>query len=141
MERDKQKKEAIRRMKKLGLMDDVISLFSKEDRLYYSERQNKQYPAVLYWLDNDPEYEQMVKDFEEVTGYLVYHVILTRTGFGKILDFLFVSTYEDDWEYEIERCQDGFYVTSQANNLTDESLSDMGSIVVRPAIGGLERIY
>lgn len=141
MERDKQKIEAIRRMKKLGLMDDVISMFSKEDRLYYSERLNKQYPAVLYWLDNEPEYEQMVKDFEEETGYLVYHVILTRTKFGKIIDFLFVSTYEDDWEYEIERCQDGFYVTSQANNLTDELLSDMGSIVVRPVIGGLERIY
>lgn len=140
MDRNKQKNEAIRRMKELGLMNDVISLFSKEDRLYYSERQNKMFPAVLYWLDNEPEYEQMVKDFEDRTGNLVYHVILTRTGFGKILDFLFVSQYEDDWEYELEDKGKEFYVTSMANNLTDEAMSDMGSIVVRPAIGGLERI-
>ena len=62
---DKLKNEAIKRMKKIGLMDEVISLFSNEDRLYYSERQNKQFSAVLFYLDEKPEYKEMVEKFEK----------------------------------------------------------------------------
>lgn len=134
------KEEAIKRMKKLELMDDVISLFSKEDRLYYSERQNKQFPATLYWLDNNEEYTKLVKEFEKKTGYVVYHCILTRTSFGTILDMLFVSKYEEEWEYELEEVNGKYYAMSNARNLTDENLSDMGTIVIRPVMGGIERI-
>lgn len=138
---DKIKEEAKRRLKYLGVMEEVNSLFSKEDRIYYSERQNKMFPAVLYWLDNRPEYVKMVKEFEKRTGHKVYHCILTRTSFGLILDMLFVSKYEEDWEYEFEEYPDGsFRVMSMANNLDDDGLSDMGSIIVRPVMGGLERI-
>lgn len=101
---------------------------------------NSQFPATLFYLDNKKEYEQMKKDFEERTGHLVYHAILTRTFFGLILDFLFVSKYKDDWEYELEENNGNFYVMSMANNLSDENMSDMGSIIVRPIIGGIERI-
>lgn len=134
------KEEALRRMNKLNLMQDVINLFSKEDKLYYSERQSGLMPAVLYWLDNKEEYVKMVKEFEERTGYVVYHVIKTNTSFGEILDFLFVSTYDDDWDYEIEKYGEHIRVMSMANNLTDEHMSDMGSIYVKPKMGGLERI-
>ncbi len=134
------KEEAIKRMKKLGLMDDVISLFSNEDRLYYSERQNKQFPATLFYLDNKPEYKEMVRKFEEKTGYVVYHCILTNTRFGRILDMLFVSIYKEDWKYELEESRKGYISISMANNLDDEACSDMGSIEVRPVMGGLERI-
>lgn len=134
------KEEALRRMNKVNLTKDVINLFSKEDKLYYSERQSGLMPAVLYWLDNNEDYVKMVKDFEERTGYLVYHVIKTHTSFGVILDFLFVSTYDDDWEYEIEDAGEYTRVMSMANNLTDEHMSDMGSILVKPKMGGLERI-
>ena len=140
MDRNKMKTEAIRRLKKLNVINDVVSLFENEDRLYYSKRQNSQFPAVLYFLENKDEYVQMVKDFEKETGYLVYHVIETRTSFGKILDFLFVSKYEEDWEYELEEGNGRFIAISMANNLSDPNCSDMGSIYVRPAIGGIERI-
>lgn len=132
-------KEAIKRLNKLGLMKEVIDAF-KEGKIYYSERQNSQFPATLFYLENEPKYVEMVKKFEEENGYKVYHVIKTSTNFGEILDFLFVSTYEEDWEYEIEEYNGTFYVMSMANNLTDDSCSDMGTITVRPVMGGLERI-
>ena len=140
MDRNKMKLEALKRMKKLNMIDDVVNLFNEENRLYYSERVNNQFPAVLYYLDNKEDYVQKVKDFEDQTGYMVYHVIETRTAFGKILDFLFVSKYEEDWGYELEDYDGKFIAMSMANNLSDPNCSDMGSIYIRPAIGGVERI-
>lgn len=140
MNRDKMKKLAIKRLKEMKLLGSVTSLFSKEDRLYYSERINKQYSAVLNILDENEELYKKVKEFEERTGYLVYHCILTQTTFGTILDMLFISKYEENWEYDYEKMDDFYRVMSMATNLSDEMLSDMGSILVRPSMGGLERI-
>lgn len=140
MNRDKMKKLAIKRLKEMKLLGSVTSLFSKEDRLYYSERINKQYSAVLNILDENEELYKKVKEFEERTGHLVYHCILTQTTFGKILDMLFISKYEEDWEYDYEKMDDFYRVMSMATNLSDEMLSDMDSILVRPSMGGLERI-
>ncbi len=53
---------------------------------------------------------------------------------------LFISKYEEDWEYDYEKMDDFYRVMSMATNLSDEMLSDMGSILVRPSMGGLERI-
>ena len=136
---DNIKKEAIKRLEKLRLKDEVKNMFTNEDKIYLSERQNKLFPATLFYLDE--RYKKMVEDFEKENGHKVYHCILTRTTFGTILDMLFVSKYEDDWEYEFEEYEDGsFRLMSMANNLDDESMSDMGSIIVRPVMGGLERI-
>lgn len=140
MNRDKMKKLAIKRLKEMKLLGSVTSLFSKEDRLYYSERINKQYSAVLNILDENEELYKKVKEFEERTGHLVYHCILTQTTFGTILDMLFISIYEEDWKYDYEKMGDFYSVMSMATNLSDEMLSDMGSILVRPSMGGLERI-
>ena len=140
MNRDKMKRLAIKRLKEMKLLGSVTSLFSKEDRLYYSERINKQYSAVLNILDENEELYKKVKEFEERTGHLVYHCILTQTTFGIILDMLFISKYEEDWGYDYEKMDDFYRVMSMATNLSDEMLSDMGSILVRPSMGGLERI-
>lgn len=140
MNRDKMKKLAIKRLKEMKLLGSVTSLFSKEDRLYYSERINKQYSAVLNVLDENEELHKKVKEFEERTGHLVYHCILTQTTLGTILDMLFISKYEEDWEYDYEKMDDFYRVMSMATNLSDEMLSEMGSILVRPSMGGLERI-
>lgn len=135
------KKEAIKRLNKLKMSNEVVNAFVNEDKLYYSERMNMMFPATLYYLENEKKYVEMVKEFEKKTGYKVYHVIKTYTSFGEILDFLFVSTYKEDWKYELEDTKHNTFIAmSMANNLTDESCSDMGSIEVRPVMGGLERI-
>lgn len=139
MNRAYMEKEAVRRLSLLGVMKEVKEAF-KEGKIYYSERFNKQFPATLYYLDENEKYKKMVEEFEKKTGYVVYHVIKTSTTFGEILDLIFVSKYKEDWEYEFEENNGKFIVMSMANNLSDENMSDMGSIVVREAMGGLERI-
>lgn len=134
------KTEALRRMKELGLMNEVIEQFRKDNVVHYSERMNKQFPAVLYWLSNEEDYLNLVKKFEKENNALVYHCILTHTTFGDILDMLYVSNYEEEWKYEVENYDGKYLVFSNAHNLTDEYMSDMGTIAVRPAMGGLERV-
>lgn len=140
MDRTEMKNEALRRMKELGIMREVIEQFKKDNIVHYSERMNKQFNAVLYWLSNEKEYVDKVKEFENRTGSLVYHCILTHTEYGDILDMLHVSRYKEEWDYEIEKGSRGYRVFSNACNLTDEFMSDRGSIMVRPAMGGLERL-
>lgn len=64
MNRDKMKRLAIKRLKEMKLLGSVTSLFSKEDRLYYSERINKQYSAVLNILDENEELYKKVKSLK-----------------------------------------------------------------------------
>lgn len=136
------KNEAIKRMKKLGLMKEVIDAFKKggENSLYYSERINKMMPAVLYWVDNEEMYVKAVKEFEEKYDALVYHCILTHTAdWGDLLDMLYVSNNEEEWKYDNEGLNDG-YVYVNSVNISEEMYSEIGAITVRPIMGGLERI-
>lgn len=136
------KNEALKRMKNLGLMKEVIDAFKKggENSLYYSERINKMMPAVLYWVDNEEMYVKAVKEFEEKYDALVYHCILTHTtDFGDLFDMLYVSKHESEWEYDNEGIKEGFvYVNSV--NISEGMYSEIGAIKVRPVMGGLERI-
>ena len=138
MSKEKQKQEALKRMKILKLMPNVIEDFKKSNKLYYSERQNKIFNAVLYWVDNDENYVKIVKDFEKASGNLVYHCQLTHLSFGDCLSLLFVSADENDWPTENELLKQGV-AFAWVENLDDESCSEMGSIGVEPSMGGIVR--
>ena len=131
--REMKKEEAIKRLKALKIIDDVINQFEKDDIIMVSE------PPFggLYWL-NDEE-KQMVKEFEEKYDVLVYMVVRAFTNFGKLDSMLFVSNYEEEWEYEHYNIEEG-YVMSYTINHDAPICSDMGSIVVKPMSGGLVRI-
>ena len=140
MDRKELKDEALYRMKKMNLADNVIEEFEKNDVLYYSEYQNEIFPAVLYWVSNRKDLEKVIKDFEKRTRYLVYHAILTPTNFGILFSMLFVSEYKEDWRYERSDIKDNI-VYAMVENLSDSNLSDMGSIGYRSVMGGLERRF
>lgn len=53
--REQQKQEAIKRMKKLGIMEQTIKEFEEEGKVNLSEG-----PGLLYWL-NDEEQEMVRK--------------------------------------------------------------------------------
>lgn len=138
MSKEKQKQEAIRRMKALKIMPQVIEDFKNNDRVYYSERQNAMFNAVLYWLDNHDEYVQIVKDFEKEHKALVYHCQLTHTRDGDLLSLFYVSKYENLWnvdKYNIENKEVFAYV----HNMEYPWDSDFGYIGVRPSMGGIVR--
>lgn len=140
MEKEKQKQEALKRMKALKLMKEVIDDFKKNDRIYYSERQNAMFNAVLYWVDNEDNFVELVKRFEEEHNALVYHCQLTHLGYGDCLSLLFVSDCEEDWELEDRQLTNGD-VVAWVENLDDSYSSEMGYIGVKPSMGGITRTY
>lgn len=140
--KEKQQAEAIKRMKILGIMPNVIKDF-KKGILYYSERQNEFFDGILYWVSNKPEFEQVIKDFEEDYDYLVYHAQLVHTEFGDWLTLLFVSRYEDDWEEQREYLKKGEDYSCVVAFDTDGFYleREFGGCGIEPKNGGVTRTY
>ena len=131
MTREQMKIEALERMKKLQLMDCVTRDFRNDGVLYESEGM-----GALYFLNEDEQ--KYVDDFEKSSDCLVYHVIHNMTNFGELYSMLYVSPYEEEWEYDREDLESGIVMANVLN--VSGGFTDMGSIGVRPSIGGLIRI-
>ena len=65
--KEQQKTEALERMKMLKIMGRVCNAFRVSNRVFYSERQNKVFDGILYWLDNEDEYIKIKNAFEKET--------------------------------------------------------------------------
>ena len=136
MEKEIKITEAVNRMRKLGLYNQVINEFKNDQVVEYSEP--TKLGGILYWVSNNPEWEQEIMKFESEYNGLVYHVIHSYTEFGELLNLLYVSDYEDEWEMENDDIEDG-YVFSYVVNLDNPMFSEFGTIGVREAAGGLIR--
>ena len=132
--KEKKKKEAIKRMAKLGMFKPCIKAFEKYDELQLTEP-----TGILYEFSDNEELNAKIAEFEEEYNALVYHVIHTYTQFGELYNFLYVSDYEEEWEFDHEDVNAG-YAIAYVWNKTDEWMSEMGSIVVRELFGGLVRV-
>lgn len=131
--REEMKSKAVEIMRELHISKNVVEEFKHHDKLNESEG-----IGALYWLNE--EEQQMVKEFEEESGHVVYHVIHSFTNYGEMYSMLFVSKYKEDWQVTCDKFDGGQYrVYSYVYNKTDPWMSDMGSILVRPSIGGLIR--
>ena len=136
--KEKQKNEALKRMAMLNLMPQVIKDFEKNNKVYYSERQNAFFNAILYWLDNEPNYVEIVDKFEKEHNCLVYHCQLTHMEFGDLLSLLYVSENEEEWEQDKKDLREG-YAFSYIVNIGCECYNDFGTIGIRPSQGGVLR--
>lgn len=131
MNEENMRKEAIERMKMLKLHPNVIKDFkngiiNKSEAMFGS----------LYWLsDNEMK---MIHEWEEEHDCLVYHVILSRTEFGVLMDFLYVGDDEEEWEYDRQdiECKTIF---SYCKNLSYDWCSESGYIGIASVNGGLVR--
>lgn len=136
---EKQKAEAIARMQMLGLMGNVRNAF-RYGRLFYSERQNSYFNAVLYNFDSKPDWEKLIHKIEGKTGIVVYHAQLTHTTFGDMLSLLYVSKHESEWVLDrkaLAQAETCAYVV----NLDDDDCSEFGWIGVKPSMGGVTRTW
>lgn len=130
--KEKQRLEAIERMRMLGIHENAIEEFEEEGKIYKSET-----IGFLYWL-NDEE-EKLIKNWEEETGNMAYHAIFNNTLFGRMLSILYVSKYEEEWEFDRRDIENNMPI-AYVMNLDDEMLSEAGTIVIKRNIGGLIRI-
>ncbi|MEX3623755.1 hypothetical protein [Viridibacillus arvi] len=131
-----QKEEAMARLNILSVMDDVKELFKKNNRLYYSERQNKIFKAVLYFVEAQ-EFIDKIRSFEKSNKALVYHVQLTHTEFGDSYSLLYVSNNTNEWESDKEDLRNGDAYAMVWNN----EVEDLGYIGVKGSMGGVVRVY
>lgn len=133
--------EALERMNIINFLPAVREDFKKSKRLYYSER--SPLGGILYWLDNNPEWAEKVKQIEEKLDILVYHVTHEYTQFGELLTLLCVTSYEEEWVYERNDLRDKvgnkFYAFAYVLNLDCPEYSEFGTVVMREGSGGLIR--
>ena len=119
-------------MKILQLHPNAIEEFKDDDTL------NASFHGILYFLTD--EQKERVREFEEASGGVVYHVIQSFTEFGEMLSFLYVSKYPEEWgcdRMDLELDEPMAYVA----NVTDENCSEYGHIGIREFAGGVLRVY
>lgn len=132
-DREMMKKEAIKRMEFLHLHPRAIKDFEKDNVV------NVSFLSAIYYLTD--EQKQRLKQFEEESGGLVYHIIENfYEDIGHLLSFLYVSKYDEEWEQDMKDLDEMTPVVYVAN-VTDEICSEYGCIRIKPYGGGLLRIY
>lgn len=130
--RERKVEEAVKRMKRLGIINDAIKQFKKSGTVMVSEPPL----GALYWIDD--ALKQLVQEFEQEHGALVYMVVRSYTTFGKMDSFLYVSDYEEEWEMDNEDIQSGYPMTYTYNYDAPWD-SEFGAIGVAGRFGGLIR--
>ena len=138
--RQKQKQEALERMYALGLMKEVIKDFKDNDTVYYSERQNAFFKAILYWVSNEDKFVEVINEFEKKNNALVYHCQLTHLEFGDCLSLFFVSENEDEWSQDREDIKNGGALV-YVENLDEHMFSELGYIGFESTQGGVCRTW
>lgn len=132
------KAEAARRMKALKLSSNIIKEFDKDHILYYSEDLKGPFKGILYWVDNEPKFRQIINTFELEHNALVYHAHLAHTEPGDLLSLLFVSDCSQEWELDNSDIQEGFPLAYVYN--INEGFGEFGSIQIKPVNGGITRL-
>ena len=87
--REKKKQEAVFRMKKLGLSDDIIKRFEEDGVV--SQSSGKPVSGKML---------RFIKELEDKHGVLIYYVLTAATGIGEIDSYLLISENEEAWTFE-----------------------------------------
>ena len=131
--RKEKKTEAIKRMRLMKLLPNIIKEFEKDDVLYYSEMM-----GILYWVSNNQEWAEYIGRFEKKYDALVYHAELSMLEFGDCLSLFYVSDHKDEWEHDLLDLKDGYPIV-YVWNIDDPSSSEFGGIGFKSLNGGVKR--
>lgn len=129
------RREAVKRMKALGIFPPTIRQFEKDNYLSQSE------PPVgaCYWVEG--EQLERVRQFEKKHNALVYHIIHEWTNIGELENYLYVSDYEEGWPMDNEDIKEG-RVLAYVVNKDMPDCSEFGSIgVALTPAAGLKRTW
>lgn len=139
MTREKQKQEAIKRMKILKMLPSVIEDFETKDIVFYSETFSRDFQGILYWISNKEEFVEVIKDFETKHKALVYHATLGHYEFGTCLSLLYVSNDKDEWTTDRNDLSANV-AYAYVHNFDVPEFSEFGTIGLKPVNGGIVRI-
>ena len=99
---DSMKNEAQRRMKFLGIKDELISAFITENKLYCSDNRKI--------VDVPKDIQKKIDKWQGQYKNLVYHVIHSHF-MCETYECLSVSCYKEDWDFEREIMKDNWVIS------------------------------
>lgn len=127
------KKEAIKRLKAIGIIQDTINQFTTYDVPSVSENPY----GFIYWPSDTQR--KLIKNFEQDYNSLVYLCNYCETEFGRLLNLFYVSDHESEWDMDNNDIKNG-YAFVYCANLDVPEFSEFGSIAFEPVNGGVKRI-
>lgn len=134
--------EIIKRMKRLQLHGNVLRDFKRKKRLLNMSEPIKFGNAVigaLYWVE-DKEVLDKIAEVEKEYDVTVYHLIHNMTEFGELYSMLYVENNEEEYEYDNELLNEGIQY-AYVWNKSDDDMSELGTIGIKPSGGGVVRTY
>lgn len=136
--KEEMKNEAVARMRYLHLSKRCIEAFQNADSDWMGGVWQSEGEGALYTVSD--KVKKMIDEFEKRTGSLVYHVIFTPMIIcGKRMDMyslIYVPSEKNDWKLERGDMKKGM-VYAYVYNETVPEFSEVGTIFVKPNIGGL----
>lgn len=127
---EQMKAEAISRMKKLNMLSDTIKKF-ENGKLQMSEN------GVL--VDAPKEIQDFAEEHGNEFAEVIYHVIHSYSNLGETYEYLFVSGYLEDWNFERNNLNRNI-IFAYVDNKTSPEDSEAGSIMVENNYGSLVRV-
>lgn len=131
--KEQQKQNAIHNLKKIGCYKPYIKAYIDGTITMYEGFGG-------YYIDNK-ELMNQIQEIEDRYDGTVYAVIHSFTGFGELYTMLWTTGYEGDAEYDVEDCgHNQFACMSYVWNKTYDDCSEFGTVIIKPALGGLLRL-
>ena len=131
----KQKEEAINRMQMLQIAPEVIKQFADLGTIHICE------PPVGTFTVAKGEDLQKIREFEKQYRSVVYLVIRSYTGMGKMDAYLHVSSYTEEWP-ENRRFLSQLSPDAYVYNHDFPDFSEFGAIkICRSFTSGLLRVW
>jgi hypothetical protein len=131
--------KAVECLNKLQIHKPYIDGFRKEGVVTVFER------YAGFWALPENNYEELyniIKQFEEEHGYIVYAATHEVIGEDEVYSLLFVSSHTEDWDYILQESGPyTYYAMAYCHNVTTPIFSEMGDIVVNSFGGGIRRVY
>jgi hypothetical protein len=137
MDRTTQKELAIKCLEALDIYKPYIRKFkSKAGTPCFFEH------YAGFYIDQEPEIYNKMKEVEAEYGYLVYAVTHEITDIGETWSMLCVPESTETVEDLLDRFnQNEYYVLAYVWNKSNPMFSELGDIVVKSFAGGIKRIH
>ena len=134
---ENKRKEAVERMRLLGIFNQTIEQFEREGLVSISEP-----PVGVFFWAEDEDLDR-IHEFEQMHNAVVYMVIRSHTTIGKMDSYLFVGDYPDEWNEDREsltKPENGVFAYVYNHDAPD--CSEFGNIgAQRTFAAGLIRIW
>ena len=133
--KEQRKEQAVELMKKLDIYKPYINGFKQSNKVCFFENFGG------FWVNQEPEIEQKMKEIEKEYNCTVYAITHEYTSIGEFYDFLIVSEDDEERDYLVEDYQNDYSAYAYVWNKSDDWCSEFGNVVIKRFGGGIKRIW